>query len=130
MFIDRLTFDEIDKVLEKVLNVVFNDERFIDYVMKTKTTAIIRDIVEVSFKWGEELYTITFDDFNVDFSFDVKTKDQANRIFRATMAKIFIKNRRSLSAYLTKLDEYQNKKWNEELTIIEELTMSDDLNIL
>ena len=129
MFIDKLTFAEIDKVLEKVLKVVFNDEKVIDYIMKTKTTAIIRNIVEISFKWGEELYTITFDDYNVDFSFKVKTKDEANRIFRATMAKIFIKNRRSLSSYLSKLDEYQNKKWNEELTKIEELTISDELNI-
>lgn len=118
MFIDRLTFDEIDKVLEKVLNVVFNDEKVIDYIMTTKTTAIIGKIVEISFKWGEELYAITLDDFNVDFPFYVKAQELAKLQYRIAMGKIFSEKRRSVKNYLTKLDEYEKDKWHKELSKI------------
>ena len=123
MFVNRLTFKEIDNVLEKIFPIVFKDKDVIEKIMETKTVAIIRDKVEISFKIFGELYSCELADFNIDFSFNVPRKDDANLEYRIFMAKHFIgkdKNEGKLNQYLTRLDMYEKSKWEESLATLVE----------
>lgn len=117
MFIDRLTFNQIDNVLENILPIVFKDKEVVKNVMKIKTVAMIRDKVEICFKIGDELHECCLTDFDVDFSFQTPKRNEVVMKYRILMGKYFTKldkNEGKIKQYLTKLNEYEKLKWEED----------------
>ena len=121
MFINRLTFSQIDDILKKILPIVFKDKEIIDNIMMSKTVAMISDRVEISFKINGEQFECCLTDFDVDFTFQTPKKNEVVFQYRILMGKYFSKvdkNQGKVNQYLTKLDEFEKLKWEENFKII------------
>ncbi|MBO5955062.1 MAG: hypothetical protein J6Q13_03770 [Clostridia bacterium] len=125
MFVNRLTFKEIDNVLEKIFPIVFIDKAVIGKIMNTKTVAILSDKVEITFKIHEEPYSCELTDFDINFSFNVPRHKEANFEYRVIMSRRFVgkdKKGNKTNIYLSKLDEHAKAKWEQEFkTLVEKV---------
>ena len=104
--------------LENIFPIVFKDKEVIEKIMKTKTIAMISDMIDVSFKINEKLYSCELSDFEIKFSFNVPNRVEANWEYRAILAKHFMekdKNEGKINQYLTRLEEYEKVKYEQRI---------------
>ena len=113
MFISKLTFDEIKKVVKQLLDELITVEKHKENILRTMTIVVVDDYVQVVFKYKNEDHKIELFDFDVETTL-LKFRDTFFIAeYRKIMAKkFFSKNSKgqTVNKYMEAMSEYMKKK--------------------
>ena len=87
MFVDRLTFREVDEICSKILPILLNNHPKAEELLKTKTVVMLDDYIEVVLYLHKGIASIYLKDFSIQTSWEPQNLSTAIHEYRVMMAK-------------------------------------------